>query len=86
MAYYFLYFLYFFVFDLKGRDDEGGRGYENDEKGQDGIQFLYFCKPFYIFESLTPKEEMSKVAVDIRTMRRDTMAYYLFVTFIFLYL
>ena len=32
-----LTFLYSNISDLKGRDDEGGRGYENDEKGQDGI-------------------------------------------------
>ena len=37
------------IIDLKGRDDEGGRGYENDEKGQDGIQFYYFLYTFFIF-------------------------------------
>ena len=44
-----LTFLYSNISDLKGRDDEGGRGYENDEKGQDGIQFYYFLYTFFIF-------------------------------------
>ena len=73
-----LTFLYSNISDLKGRDDEGGRGYENDEKGHDtAYNFIFFYHHFcifYIFVSLTSKVEIMKVVVDMRTMRRDRMA------------